>query len=121
MNPGLFHWQEVLCAPLPFTVWGVPSCIPVGSALHTPVLQDTPSVGPEEDISGLHLQHGVWMETSHPPFLMGGILDLHHLCPLPTPSFHLLGILVGSHLIQNRIYWGGAYHMGFGWRPHALL
>jgi hypothetical protein len=39
-------------------------CVPLGSALRTPVPQDTISMGPrcpdpEEDISGLHLRHGV--------------------------------------------------------------
>ena len=43
-----------------------------------PVPQDTPYVGPphpdpEENISRLHLCHGVWLETSHPLLsLIGG-------------------------------------------------
>jgi hypothetical protein len=40
------------------------SCVPVGNALCSPVPQDTTSTkpccpGPEDDISGLHLRHGV--------------------------------------------------------------
>jgi hypothetical protein len=56
---------------------GRTSCVPMGSALRAPVPQDTTSVGPcwpdpEEDISGLHLRHGVWLETLHHPFIYGG-------------------------------------------------
>ena len=78
MDSGLFHQRGVLCMPLPFMVWGVPhvSLVPVGSALRAPVPQDTTSMGPcrpdpEEDISGLHLCHGVQCVTSHPPFIDG--------------------------------------------------
>ena len=61
---------------------GVTSCVPVGSALHTPVPHDTTSMvpcfpDPEEDISGSHLlRHGVQLATSYPPFIDGGALWL---------------------------------------------
>ena len=78
------------------------SCVPVGSALHPPVPQDTTSMGPccpdpEEDISGLHLRHGVRCVTSHPPFIDGGCFgDTTFTGPRhPDPEEH---ISAGSHL-----------------------
>ena len=56
----------------------------VASALRAPVPQDTPSVGPHcldsERISCLYLRHGVCLESSHPPLIDGGVLDLRLLC-----------------------------------------
>ena len=56
---------------------GGTACVLVGSALHAPVPQDTTSTGPhcpdpDEDISELHLHHGVQLVTSYPPFIDGG-------------------------------------------------
>ena len=93
-----------------------------------PVPQDTPYVGPprpdpEENISRLHLCHGVWLETSHPLLsLIGEGGDLRRLCcHLADHVFRLLGVLVGGPCIQTRIHQGGSCHMGFSWRPRILL
>ena len=88
---------------------------PCGECPARPVPQDTPSVGPlrpdpEVDISTsrLHLRHGVRLETSHPLLLSReDVLDLHCLCHLAVPTFHLLGILAGFPK-SNRGYIGVA-------------
>jgi hypothetical protein len=90
-----------------------------------PVPQDTPYVGPphpdpEENISRLHLCHGVWLETSHPLLSLIGGGDLRCLCHLADHVFCLLGVLVGGPCIQTRIHQGGSCHMGFSWRPRTL-
>jgi hypothetical protein len=76
MDSGLFHPQGVLCTPLPFMVWWVHR-VSLWGVPCAPVPQDTTSMGPrrpdpDEDISGLHLRHGVQWVTSHPPFIDGG-------------------------------------------------
>jgi hypothetical protein len=77
------------------------SCVPGGSALRAPAPHDTTFMGPcrpdpEEDISGSPLRHGVRLATSHPPFIDGGILDIHHLHPRAAPLFRLFGVLMGG-------------------------
>jgi hypothetical protein len=110
LNPGLSCWRGL----------GGALCIPVGSALYTPIPQDTHSVGPhwqdpEEDVSWLHLWHGVWLESLCPSFDDGRVLDLRCLCPLAAPTFRLLGVLVGG---------GGSLNPEedtSGWRlPHRI-
>ena len=76
MDSGLFHLRGVLCTPLPFMVWWVHR-VSLWGVPCAPVPQDTTSMGPrrpdpDEDISGLHLRHGVQWVTSHPPFIDGG-------------------------------------------------
>ena len=68
---GIPHGQRFIPSPgcslndaCPIYGLGGTSCIPEGSALRAPVPHDTTSMGPrrpdpEEDISGLHLCHGV--------------------------------------------------------------
>ncbi len=68
---GIPHGQRSVpfpgCSLHPSSIYGLggSSCVPVGSALHTPVHQhSTTSMGPrrpdpDEDIYVLHLQHGV--------------------------------------------------------------
>jgi hypothetical protein len=79
---GIPHGQRSVpstgCSLRASSIYGLggTSCVPVGSALHTPVPQDTTSMGPrcpdlDEDISGLHLRPTTWV-------LMGDL----------APSFH---------------------------------
>ena len=69
---GIPHGQRFIPSPgccslndaSPIYGLGGTSCIPEGSALRAPVPHNTTSMGPcrldpEEDISGLHLRHGV--------------------------------------------------------------
>ena len=111
---GIPHGQRSVpstgCSLHASSIYGLggTSCVPVGSALRTPVPQDTTSMGPccpdpDEEISGLHQQYGVRWVTSHPPFIDGGVLTLRHLCPLVAPMFLLLllGILAGCPRIQK--------------------
>ena len=99
MDSGLF--RGVLHASSVYGLGGT-SCVPVGSALRPPVPQNTTSMeprcpDPEEDISGLHLRHGVRCVTSHPRFIDGrcyGDTTFTGPCHL-DPEEH---ISAGSHL-----------------------
>ncbi len=101
-------------------------CVPVERALRIPVPHNSTSAGPccpdpEEDISGLHLRHGVRLATSHSPVVNGRQVGSLLALFLDHSTFLLLSVLVGGPWIQKRIYRGGACHMGFGQQPRALL
>ena len=81
---GIPHGQQSVpsagCSLHASSMYGLggTSCVPCGcgECMCAPVPQDTTSMGPrhpdpEEDISGLHLRHGVRWVTSHPPFFNG--------------------------------------------------
>ena len=111
MNSGLLHRQ-------PFTIWGGGSCVPGGRALHATAPHDTPFMGPcrpdpEVDISaGLHLCHGVWLSTLHPPFFNGGKIGSPSSSSLgrsSVPSFwrHHGGPSFSSPLLLLLVIMGG--------------
>jgi hypothetical protein len=56
------------------------------------------SLDPEEDILWGRLPHGIWLATSHPPFVYGGRFGLRCHCPLVAPLFRHLGLLIGGLL-----------------------
>ncbi len=89
---------------------GSNSCVPVGSALQAPVLQDTTSAGPycpdpEKIYLGRTYQMGLtWWQTRTLLFVNGGhFCSLSSLCPLADPTFLVPGVLVGDPRIQKRI------------------